>query len=202
LVGNSVAHDAIPKKGDTKMFKTITGAMAMALLLNAGAAMAADGVFTTIGSAGTVDEANVSAVVLGAVSAAIPSSKPVNTSATIRYNVLAAEGIDALWDGPMMEVRYKDAGTGERVRASLKGYNIRTGVTSTILTFDSDTQPQSTSSRLGVVFPTGCFSSFRFNFIDNVYFVEATLTKSGPVSLDPKLLGPTLYSISVGRNLC
>jgi hypothetical protein len=37
---------------------------------------------------------------------------------------------------------------------------------------------------------------------DTDNYDEVTLTKSGPVSLDPKLLGPTLYSISVGRTLC
>jgi hypothetical protein len=184
------------------MFKKITGTMAMALFLNAGTALAQDGVWTTIGSAGSIDESSTSVVALGATSAAVPMSMAAGVSATIRYNVVEVGGLDALWDGPSMQIRYKDAGTGERVRASLKGYNIRTGVTTTVLSFDSDAFAQSSSSQLRNTFQTGCFSSFQFNFIDNVYFVEVTLTKSGPVSLDPKLLGPTLYSISVGRTLC
>ena len=132
--------------------------------------------WTSVGSAGTVDEsslflANLGSPLAGAVTMGGPGT------VTIRYNVVAVAGLlRAANDTPMtiLTARLLDHGAGEQVVVSLKQYNLYDpGAVTTLLTLDSDIFPASNLFQTHVV--TYCGS---FDFENNGYFVEVQLHKA------------------------
>ena len=148
--------------------------------------------WTAVGSTGTVDEANLNHVQFTNARALVASSAPSGTTAVLRYNVTAAEG---LFNGEGLELglRYNDSGTDERVVARLIRKNLSTGGESPMLTFDSDTKPQAAASRLDRV--SDCSSS-GFDFLQNVYYVQVELTKSGTAGV------PTIEGLRINGIIC
>jgi hypothetical protein len=143
--------------------------------------------WTTVGSAGTVDEADLTLVQLGTPVPGAVSMRPVlRGTVHVRYNVVAVGGVV---NAPSLalQARLLDGGDAQRVVLRLKEYGFHTGLTTTLLTLDSDTFPASPAFQL--VSTDGCSAPFTtLNFTDNAYFVDVELSRSlfrPPVVVDP-----------------
>ncbi|MGE0128003.1 MAG: hypothetical protein AB7U82_07985 [Blastocatellales bacterium] len=149
--------------------------------------------WTTVGSAGTVDEADTGKLVFQGSAAAFPEILPpfpskdvelntqfalpaATTNATIRYNVTAVDGLFASGSHIGMTVRFRDDGSRAQVVLKLYEQDIFTGATSLLLTFDSNAFAASPSYQTGGV--GAPYSAGPFNFDQKAYFIEATLTKA------------------------
>ena len=120
---------------------------------------------------------------------------PANSSAVIRYNVEALDGLaDAGGDGNFLRVRFRDNGQDERVIVRLKSVEIVTGMVTTLMTLDSNTYAPN------VLFQTQsvgiCAPPWGFNFNRYAYFVEATLSKGTTAG------NPGLSVVQIGKTLC
>ena len=190
------------------------------LILTAPPLFAQDQPWTTAGSAGTVDEASLPLVLLGTPVPGAVGMRLVAapfSSVNIRYNVVSVPGLINVF-GVAMTVRYRDHGTGERVRAQLKQYNLFTGMTTTLLEFDSDVFAQGDTFQVQSVGTGACFPPFlTLNFVENSYFIDVFLTRSlflPPPTNDPPVIffsppvaesaspGPALAMIQLSRGFC
>ncbi|WP_020409244.1 hypothetical protein [Hahella ganghwensis] len=147
----------------------------LASALTAGTAMAASP-WTSVGSAGVVDEADLSEFYMSAGFAGILLSAPANATVTLRYNVTATADLENGGVNKRLSARFRDNGPGARVRLYLREYNFLTGVTNTLLTLDSDAVAPSGSFQTHTV-SDGCYST-SFNFSRNAYYVEAILSRT------------------------
>jgi hypothetical protein len=155
------------------------------------AARAQSGPWTSVGSAGTVDETDNGIVVFNQGIASITPASAVGASLDIRYNVVAVDGVFG-GDGLAMNARFRDAGATERVILRLKSYSFATGLTQTLLTLDSNTFPASAAFQTRSVGACG----LGLDFLRNAYFVEAQLIKVGAGGL------PQLGAMQVGLTFC
>jgi hypothetical protein len=130
--------------------------------------------WTSVGSAGTVDEADASLVSYNQGIATIAAGAAVGTSVDIRYNVVAVDGVFG-GEGIALVARFRDAGATERVILRLKRYSLVNGATQTLLTLDSNVYPASAAFQTRSV---GTCSA-DFDFANNGYFVEAQLIRTG-----------------------
>ena len=159
--------------------------------------------WTTVGSAGTVDEADAGKLVFQGGAVAFPEILPPlptaktaqvesnsllplptqTTSATIRYNVTAVDGLFEPGAELGMTVRYRDDGGWAHVIVRLYEQDIYTGATKLMLTFDSNAfipSPYYQTQGVGVALPYP-----QFDFSSKAYFIEATLIKtSSTVSIN------------------
>lgn len=170
--------------------------------------------WTTVASAGTVNEADVDKVVMFGPLAYLSSqalattegvgasphatsglsAAPGMTVAVIRYNVVAVDGLFAAGEGVRMEVRFHDNGGGARVIVSLKELNLETGITTTRLTFNSNIHAPSPLFQTHGI--SDCSPAWGFDFSKNAYFIDAQLIRIAP-SGDPGLAG-----IRLGTTIC
>lgn len=151
--------------------------------------------WTTVGSAGTVDEADLSEVLFTGGIASLRTTLPAQASLTIRYNVVAVDGLLQGGDAVNMKVRFRDNGANARVSVALRQYNFNTGLTTTRITFDSNSFAASNSYQVQSV-NSRCFSGNFFDFFNNAYFVEVTLIKTGSGG------DPSLALVGIGSTLC
>jgi hypothetical protein len=128
--------------------------------------------WTTIGSAGVAMGGGVT----NAGTAAVLNSN----SATIRYNVVATEGLFAtnpdfpfLATSTSMAARFLDPGNNSRVIVRLRRTNLVTSATSTLLTIDSNNFGASNLYQNQTV---GCGQGFDFSTY--AYFVEVALSRT------------------------
>jgi hypothetical protein len=147
--------------------------------------------WTSVGSAGTVDEADPGIVVFNQGIASLSGGAAVGASLDIRYNVVAVDGVFG-GDGLALRARFRDAGATERVILRLKRYSFVNGVTQTLLTLDSNATPASAAFQTRSVGACG----LGLDFLNNAYFVEAQLIKSGVGGV------PQLGSLMVGLTFC
>jgi len=157
-----------------------------------------DRFWTTVGSAGTLDEASEGKVIfdrakvqkgetIGFKSARrlprIEAGGGVEEtdSAFIRYNVTAVDGLFGV-QGIRMAVRFLADGVGARVQAQLIEVDMVTGAEATLLTFDSDDPniPVQSGYHMWDVCDDG--RAQIFDFVQKAYYIDATLTTS---SFDP-----------------
>jgi hypothetical protein len=143
---------------------------ALALLL-AAAGTAQANPWTTVGSAGTVDEADTRLVDFMNGEARMLATAPAGSVLNIRYNVTSLEGFQGL-NQVAWRARFRDNGNGARVRLFLRQYNA-TGPTSTLATFDSN----SYAAQVGYQTQTACIG-VDWDFEDGPFYIEAELTKS------------------------
>lgn len=155
-------------------------------------------IWTTVGSAGTVDEADTakfffdkSVVQLGKILILQPGAEAaptpmnrVNTiafpteSAVVRYNITPVDGLfpDAgTRPAVEMKLRYLDTGSAQVV-AKLIEVDLATGAETVRLTFDSNKFAGANGYQVNSI--TDCLPSWRFDFVNKGYYVEATLTHS------------------------
>ena len=149
--------------------------------------------WTTVGSAGTVDQSSLLFISYEGPSAVMLAFQ--RGGAVIRYNVVSVAGLTRRDFGALgMGVRYRatpDALIPNRadsqVVAKLIEVNLSTGVSTTLLTFDSNNFPASNDYQTQGV--STCPSGFTFDFQTNAYYIEARLGKSRPISGSPAVQG-------------
>jgi hypothetical protein len=151
-----------------------------------------DRIWTTIGSAGTVDVADVGkvffdkskvqmgrvAVIQGAVNKRRAIVGQLQ-SAVIRYDVTAVDGLFrpiVPSFGPQLTLRYLDTGPNARVVAKVVEVDLANGAETVFLTFDSNGSPAGTNYQTDLTQPR-C-AGWRFDFQHKAYYIEATLTTS------------------------
>lgn len=151
--------------------------------------------WTTVGSAGTLDETSVgkvffdqSKVQMGQVvepPLPNPSSVILNqtVSAVIRYNVTPVDGFfvrrACLTNNSLdvqLTLRYLASGPGARVVAKLIEVDLATGTETPRLTFDSARPGLSLSNKYQVQSISVCGRPWNFDFQRKAYYIEATLT--------------------------
>ncbi|HYC62189.1 MAG TPA: hypothetical protein VEK79_21745 [Thermoanaerobaculia bacterium] len=147
--------------------------------------------WTTVGSAGTLDEKSEGKVFFdravvqkGDTLVIAPARHQLRTeggvdstdSAVIRYNVTAVDGLFGLED-LRMAIRFRDEGPDARVIAQLIEVDFDTGAEVTRLTFDSDTVPGMSGYHTHEVLD--CKGRGEpFDFTRKAYYIEVTLTTS------------------------
>ena len=156
-----------------RYFKLAMCLVVSALVSAPVAAIAQAKPWTSVGSAGTVDEADTGIVTFNQSIAAISAAAAVGSSLDIRYNVVAVDGVFG-GDGIALTGRFRDTGAAERVILRLKRYSLVNGVTQTLLTLDSNTFPPSAALQTRTV----GVCDVGLDFFNNVYFVEAQLIKT------------------------
>ncbi len=153
--------------------------------------------WTTVGSAGTIDEASTSKLVMSGSFISFPdlilpplptdtfepaerlsaaAALPLETvTGTVRYNVTATDGLFENGAYLGMRARIRDNGDNAQVVLRLYEVNIDTGATVPVLTLNSDSfTPSANYQTVGTSTFVG---SNRINFQQNAYYIEATLTK-------------------------
>ena len=129
--------------------------------------------WTSVGSAGTVDEADLSTVAISSNTTAVSSA---TTSATIeiRYNIVATAGLfGGECNVKTLTARYADNGSSAQVLIRLYTFNIQTGVSATLVELNSNNFPQSTVAQARSASYSG-----NFNFATNIYYIEVQLIKT------------------------
>lgn len=144
-------------------------------VLNSMPVLAQGGPWTSVGSAGTVDEEDLKIVRLGGPSGVVSMAPAATGTLNIRYNVVAVDGIFG-GNNYGLTLRYRDdAGAGGRVVARLKQLNLATGVETTLLKLDSNSFPFAPDYQVRNVY-SACGSSL--NFSNNAYFVDVEIVKN------------------------
>jgi hypothetical protein len=148
--------------------------------------------WTTVGSAGTLDEKSEGKVFFdravvqkGQTVVVSQANRQLRAeggldetdSAVIRYNVTAVDGMFG-GKAPAMAVRFRAEGVGARVIAQLIEVDLVTGAEVTRLTFDSDAAGVPALSGYHVFDVFDCKRADWFDFTRKAYYIEATLTTS------------------------
>ncbi|MBI5740974.1 MAG: hypothetical protein HZA16_09650 [Nitrospirae bacterium] len=174
---------------------TIMSALVLVLIITVANASAMNSEpWTTVGSSGTVDEADMGMVSLNGGIASILSTAVSTSVLNIRYNVVAVDGLLNNLNGTVLTARFLDNGSGARVILRLKKYDFDTGITSTLLTLDSNSFSSSPSYQVQSV--GGCSSGITFDFYNNAYFIDAEIQKTATGG------SAGLAIISIGHILC
>ena len=162
------------------------------VLLGLPAASTAQEDWTTIGSAGLVDEADRGKILFDG---SIVTFKPgAEGMLNLRYNVVAVDGLFG-GDGVELGVRFRDNGSDARVVVRLRRYALEPGESTTLLTLNSNNFGPQENFQLR----TEVDCSLRFNFFDYAYFLDVTLTKTGDAAT-PALGVIQLASVLCGRS--
>lgn len=155
-----------------------------------------DRLWTTVGSAGTLDEADtgkvffdhgkvqMGQVLAGSTTGAAASTKAAvitqARTAVIRYNVTPVDGMfpppvsfpNSV--GMQLRLRFLDTGARARVVAKLVEVDLLNGSETALVTFDSNGSGIPASNNYQVKEAGNC--DRRFDFIRKAYYIEASLT--------------------------
>jgi hypothetical protein len=147
------------------------------LMVNASVALAQVQCWTSSASTGTVDETDTSKVAYNGPSAVIKNAATLPANLHIRYNIVAVDGLFG-GDNIAMTVRYRDNGGQAKILAKVQEMNLTTGTITTQMTFDSNTFAQSADVQTQTI-TTEAFSGSFFDFLTNIYYIEAQIIKTG-----------------------
>ena len=100
--------------------------------------------WTTVGSAGTVDEDSLKDVALSAERAEISIHSGPGTMGVVRYNVVAVDDTVGV-PGVALDVRFRDAVPADQVLVKLQQLEFATGNLTTLMTLNSDSYASSNS---------------------------------------------------------
>lgn len=170
-------------------------ALAFSLFCHATPVFAQARCWTTVGSDGTVDEADLSTVLLSANSAAVRGTV---TSATVdvRYNVVAVDGIfGGDRNTKILTARLADNGAAAQVIIRLQQLTISTGVITMLAELNSNAFPASAvAQQRSTNFNCG---RPEFDFQNNIYFFEVQLIKTAAAG------NPLIRAIQIcGNGIC
>jgi hypothetical protein len=163
-----------------------------------------------VASTGAVDEGSLSTYQFTGGNAFLRPSV-ANGFAILRYNVTpfpTDKLTEPCCEGWNLIVRFQDNGSAAQVLVSLKGYNVKTGKVSTLITFDSNNFPAQSGFREPL--PNDCGSFFNFDFVrggevnggedqrlgQTSYYLEAKLIRSGTGG------NPGLATIGIVKSVC
>lgn len=135
--------------------------------------------WTSVGSVGLVDEADMGIFEFINAEARVRAGAAAGSVLNLRYSINQLEG----FTGPNQvawTVRFSDNSDGARVRLFLRQYQ-NNGIISTLATFDSNTYP----AAVGYQNQQQCIAA-NWDFLNGPYFIEAELTKSNHLGV-PKL---------------
>lgn len=145
--------------------------MPLILLASTGVAHAQTHPWTTAASVGVVDDGDTGIVEFVSGEARLKASAPAGSVLNLRYNVVSLEG----FAGPgsyAFRVRFQDNGPGARAQVALT--RARLGFAPSVVeTLDSNAY----AAQVGYQTQQRCIF-VDWNFVDSVYYIEATLTKS------------------------
>ena len=173
--------------------------------------------WTSVGSAGTVDEADLAArpARYAGSGSRLHGARVGPPQRRAHPLQRGGGGGSPRWPPSAMTARWLDRGDGQRVFLELKEYNLGTGLTTTLLTLDSDEFPAAPTFQFGST--NGCKPPFvTLNFAENAYFVDAVLSRFfqrvEPVDppttttfftlAEPDSSGPALGLIKVDQGGC
>ena len=163
---------------------------------------------TWAASTGTVDESSLLTYRFDGGNAFVRGTNPGRV--VLNFNVLPVGDLlvpvtQACCEGRGLWVRFLDNGNGAQVLVKVKRHNVITGVTTTVLSFDSNAFPPKATFQapapnapgplINFSFATGPFDGSQNEGGDSVYYIEATLIRSAPGGT------PGLASISIVRTL-
>jgi hypothetical protein len=171
--------------------KTVLLQLLLVVALVVGSVSVTAAQWTTVGSTGSVDEGDLATSDMSGFQVRIRSAATLPAAVVVRYNVVAAEGVMG-GNGIVLNARYRDNGPGAHILAVLRQVNITTGVTTTLLTFDSNSFAQLPGFQAQGVSDCGPV----FDFSTSAYFVETTITKA---SADG---APALQALQAGFIIC
>lgn len=128
--------------------------------------------WTTVGSTGVVDDADIGMFDFVLGEARVKSTAVAGSQLNLRYNIVALPG----FSGPgqyLMRVRFRDIGADANVRLDLR--RVQSNGSSTLLsTFDSNSYPANASYQT----QQKCVG-VSWDFAGSAYYIDAALTKSG-----------------------
>lgn len=137
--------------------------------------------WTSVGSAGTVDESGLANIVLTSQSAAIKGTV-TNATVTVRYNVVSV-GV-FVGEQARLRVRFADNGTSAQVIVRVRKLTLSNGAFTTLAVLDSDTFPIGDQTR-----DKGFSGSFDFE--KHAYSVDVELRKTGAAG------NPQVYALQI-----
>ncbi|UFP94837.1 hypothetical protein [Gloeobacter morelensis] len=155
--------------------KLWAAAAALPVLL-LGTAMAQAAPWTAAGSTGVADEEDLQLVSANEGRIEVAGSVAGPATLNLRYNIVALDELVNLDNTSYtrLTARFRDNGNNARVELRLKSYNLATGVTSTLANFDSNAHPANSNYQQQGL----CIPPATLDFSQNVYFIDALLTKS------------------------
>jgi hypothetical protein len=176
------------------LIKAAKAALIASAIVVAGTAAAA-GEFgrpwTTVGSAGTVDDFDVADVLFGG-NFAYMRNKDAFQAATIRYNVTAVDGLQ-YGGARAMQIRFRDKNDQGYVRARLIETDTNTGAYQTRMEFNSNNYAPSVGYRTHSVID--CSPKWSFDFVNKVYHLEVYMVQysvADVVTFTAARIGPTI----------
>lgn len=170
-------------------------ALTFILFCHTAAVSAQDPCWTTVGSAGTVDEADLGTVALSPNTAAV-SGAATNATVDIRYNVVAVDGVfGGEENSKTLTVRFADNGAAAQVIVRLQQLNILTGVTTTLAELNSNAFPPSNVAQTQFT-NFNCQRPEVFDFENNIYYLNVPLIKTGSSG------NPLIRAIKICKTIC
>jgi hypothetical protein len=151
--------------------------------------------WTTVGSAGTVDESDRDDIKFHLNAASLSPTAPKFASGKIRYNVTAVDNL-TIGRTPTMRFTYIDDGASARVSARLIEVDLKNGAGKTILKFDSNDFPESNKRQQQKV-RVDCDANLPLEFDRFAYYIEATLVQDNRTSDKA-----SLEAIQLEANVC
>lgn len=184
--------------------RAVGALLACVLAAGPGAVVHADAVpgmlWTSVGSAGTVDEQDLGIVALdGAVAW---HAGTAGQTVHVRYNVVAVDGVAG--QGILLSGSFLDTGAASQVVLTLKRYNFETGFTEAVPVLGAREGLQLDSNKFAAragfqkQWVSTCDSDFDFRHY--AYFVDVVLSKTA--TSPPTVGGAALGGLQIQTTLC
>ena len=154
----------------SRMRRTVEALVTLALVASAARTVSAQP-WTSVGSAGTVDEADAGVVGFSLSEVTVRGTAP--EAVVIRYNVIPVPGV-VVGNSVILAARYRDSGAGSRITLILRGKSINNNANTTIATLNSDAFPQNVNPQTRSVLVCGP----TLDFENNAYYIEAIVSRS------------------------
>ncbi|MDX2030158.1 MAG: hypothetical protein SF339_05790 [Blastocatellia bacterium] len=168
-------------------------ALAFSTLLTPSAQAQNSKAWTSVASAGTVNDQDQPYVELsGGGLASLNNAAPDSHTAFIRFNVTAVDGLFVA-GYPQLRVRFQDNGANAQVVVSLMEYDFKTATLKKILELDSNDFASAPGLQTQKTDACAAFALTSFNFTDKAYYIDAKLIRTGAGGV-PRLAVVQVYN--------